>query len=85
MMSMLTVPIFTIVLRESLVENDNQIYFTSRSSYYDAHILGRGKNFSEEKFELPKKSIFSSQTFLLQNFVGSYGSKGAKRMTDHSF
>ena len=48
--------------------------------------LGRGKKIEQKKGRITKKvNLFLSQTFFLQNIFGSYGSKGATRMADHSF
>ena len=44
-------------------------------------IRKREKSSSVKKFELPKKLNFFPPIF----FVGSYGSRGATKMADHSF
>ena len=47
---------------------------------------GLGKKFERKKVRIAEKvELFSSRTFFLQNFFGSYGSRGATTMADHSF
>ena len=48
--------------------------------------LGRGKKFERKKVRIAEKvELFSSRTFFFQIFFGSYGSRGATTMADHSF
>ena len=57
--------------------------------YHDKNINEEneeGKKFERKKVRIAEKvELFSSQTFFLQIFFGSYGSRGATTMADHSF
>ena len=47
---------------------------------------GSGKKFERKKVRIAEKvELFSGRTFFLQFFFGSYGTRGATTMADHSF
>ena len=57
-----------------------------RTLFKGGILTGSGKKFERIKVRIAEKvELFSSRTFFLQIFLGSYGSRGATTMAHHSF